>query len=327
MTRNLETLQKTIPTRLTRNERQIAREIIANYRAALAAVRAELSKVYERYADASGVLTHADMSRYNRLTTLERNIIAELRPLVSDNTRLLERNVVLQYEEAFYRHAWAFEQAVGVPMKWGILSPEQVRAAVANPLRYLAERDLANATINRIRRAVTQGIIRGSSLPAMMRDVRGAIGTTTYDAMRIARTEAHRARELGSWRATQEAYDNGVRMNKRWSATLSNRTRDTHASMDGQERKVIDRDGEIALERPFQSPSGAQTQRPGGFGVAAEDINCRCTTYDVIEGLEPELRRTSDRGVEPYQTFVQWANDRGVRASRYGQRYNFVRGR
>jgi uncharacterized protein with gpF-like domain len=259
------------------------------------------------------------MSKFNRLTALRTRIIRDIRPAVFTSRELTQLLTRVQYEAAFYSHAWAIEQAAGAGMSWGLLSERAVAAAVRNEFVGPALTRLNREMQRRVRDAISQGLIRGVSMPDMMRHIRDGIGATASDAMRIARTEAHRARELGSWRATQDAYKQGVRMNRQWLAAF-NRTRDTHGSMNGQERAV----GPDGLERPFQSPDGGQTAYPGGFGIAAEDINCRCTVIDVIEELEPELRREGD-SVEPYQSFVEWANRRGVRASRYGQRYNFVR--
>jgi hypothetical protein len=54
---------------------------------------------------------------------------------------------------------------------------------------------------------------------------------------------------------------------KQWDSTVDARTRSTHVGLDGQLREI---------EQPFKSPTGATAMYPGGFGVAGEDINCRC---------------------------------------------------
>lgn len=62
-----------------------------------------------------------------------------------------------------------------------------------------------------------------------------------------------------------------------WRATDDDRTRDTHAEMDGQE---------VGLEEPFESPSGAQLMYPGDDSLGAppeEIINCRCVVLTRIE--------------------------------------------
>jgi len=324
MTRDLKTNQTRANKLAMLRETEGIREIARNYAAALDAIRSDLARLYERYAE-NGKLTHAEMSKYNRLRSLERQLTETIRPVALKNNRLIEKISEVSYEESFYRHAWSLDQHIGVSLRWGLLSPDQVRAAVENPLRELAKRDLSQATLTRIRRAISQGLIRGTSLRGMMKDVREAMNTTANDAMRIVRTEAHRARELGSWDATKKAAEQGIELVKVWDATLDNRTRSNHGSMDGQRRKVVTENGAVNLERPFQSPSGAQAAYPGGFGVAREDINCRCDVVDEVEGFPPTIRRTREDGLQPYQTFSTWAQAHGVKASRYGERYNFVK--
>lgn len=286
------------------------RELATNYASALDAIERDLLKVYEKYAE-NGVLTNAEMTKYNRLTSLRAQLVGEIKPLMLENARLTEKLARVQYEEAFYRYAWSIDQAVGVKLRWGLLNPETVKAASASALREISLRDLPARAWNRIDRAITQGLIRGVSMPQMMRDVRAATDLSKFDAMRIVRTEAHLARERGNFRVSEIAVERGVILKRMWVASLDDRTRSSHAGLDG-----------VKVDPGEMFPGGAMY--PGGFGRPEEDINCRCTVVDVIEGLEPELRRT-DTGVEPYTTFGDWAQARGIRGSRYGQRYNFTR--
>ena len=148
-------------------------------------------------------------------------------------------------------------------------------------------------------------------MPEMMRGVRDAMGISARQAMVIARTEAHRAREIGHLDASLASAEKGVDLRRVWDAALDNRTRDSHARLDGVKVKL----GEKFL---------GMTERPGGFGIASEDINCRCTVTDVIEGYEPENRRTSEGSdPEPYRTFREWSRHNGITRSRYGQTYQF----
>lgn len=324
MTRNLKKNQSRTNKTTMLRETEAIRELARNYAAAIDAIRNDLARLYERYAE-NGKLTHAEMSKFNRLASLEKQLTGTIRPAALKNERVIEKVARVQYEESFYRHAWSIDQNVGVSLRWGLLSPEQVKAAVENPLRHLAKRELSRATLTRVRRAISQGLIRGVTLRKMMNEVREAMDVTANDAMRIVRTEAHRARELGNWDVTQKAAELGLDMVKVWDATLDNRTRSTHGSMDGQRRKVVVTDDGVKLEKPFRSPNGATATYPGGFGVAREDINCRCDAVDEIVGFPPEVRRVRDEGIQPYQTFREWAQSRGVKGSRYGEKYNFAK--
>jgi uncharacterized protein with gpF-like domain len=295
------------------NETRAVRELARNYSNAIDEIRNELAKLYERYAE-NGVLTHSEMSKYNRLRNLERHITEELQPSILKNNALIEKISEVQYEEAFYRHAWSIDQTVGVGLRWGGLSADQIRAAVENDLRHLAARDLANSTLTRVRRSIAQGLTRGVSLNRMMREIRSAMETTVGQAMRIVRTEAHRARELGGMRATDIARERGVNIVRIWDATLDDRTRPRHASLDGQQEQ----NGGWML-------SGVKAEYPGDPALpASQSIHCRCSAVDEVEGYSPRLRRIRGEGLQPYQTFGEWARGRGIKANRYGEQYNFL---
>ncbi len=80
------------------------------------------------------------------------------------------------------------------------------------------------------------------------------------------------------------------------------RTRGAHGELDGN---AADKDGN------FRSMAGGYGKGPGLMHNAADDINCRCSVVEDIDGLSPELRRVRDEGIVPYQTFKQWAEPRG----------------
>jgi len=100
----------------------------------------------------------------------------------------------------------------------------------------------------------------------------------------IARTETLHALNAGAEEGINQAIDTGA-INETmvtgiWHATGDSRTRDTHASMDGQTR---------TKGTPFNSPSGARFLHPldGSLGApASEIINCRCYREFRIDYLK-----------------------------------------
>lgn len=91
-------------------------------------------------------------------------------------------------------------------------------------------------------------------------------------ATRIARTEVISASNLGS---IEGARATGLPLNKTWLATPGNRTRDTHATADGQT---------VSMDELFDV-GGSLLDFPGDWSNNAdvsETVNCRCTvTYQV----------------------------------------------
>ena len=291
-------------------ENRIEREILRNYANALRAVRKEMESLYDKFA-VDGVLSHADMTRFNRDVAMNKRLTAILKPYGDSNTEMIRMLTESQYEAAFYRTGWSYDNALRVDLGWGQIPVRQVKAAVWNKLNLGSLKSLSTDARRRLMDEITQGLIRGSSMPRMMRGVRDALGVSARQAMTIVRTEAHRAREIGHLGASQDSESKGVELLRAWDASLDSKVRPLHARLDGKKVKP----GEKFL---------GLTKYPGGFGIAKQDINCRCTVTDVIEGYEPEDRRASeDIKPEPYRTFEKWAKDNGITKSRYGQLYQF----
>lgn len=86
------------------------------------------------------------------------------------------------------------------------------------------------------------------------------------NAMRIARTEGHRIQNRAQVDTLNKAKEKGADVVKQWISTLDDRTRETHKILDGQIREIED----------YFEVNGHRAKYPGGFGVASEDIHCRC---------------------------------------------------
>ena len=92
-------------------------------------------------------------------------------------------------------------------------------------------------------------------------------GGTEADIVRIAETEAHR----DSNEAAYETARNAGATTKVWHTMLDDRVRDTHDYLEGVE---------VGLDDEFYTYLGNAAMFPGQFGVAEEDVNCRCyVTY------------------------------------------------
>lgn len=73
----------------------------------------------------------------------------------------------------------------------------------------------------------------------------------------------------------------------------------------------------VEVEEQFESLDGYKADGPRLFGVASEDIHCRCTTITVVNGISPELRRDNEGNEFPYKIYKEWKQDR---IDRFGQK-------
>jgi len=124
--------------------------------------------------------------------------------------------------------------------------------------------DVDDTTISIVQTAVRNGIAQGLTIDEIAAFIES---TTDVDnalarANVIARTEMHDAMNFAQLTA---AKDTGLTLVKTWTASLDNRTRDSHAEADGQT---------VPIDEDF-TVDGEDISRPGD-GDASNSINCRC---------------------------------------------------
>jgi SPP1 gp7 family putative phage head morphogenesis protein len=279
------------------------KEILKAYSESLNSVRSKMSFIYEKYSS-DGTLSYADMTKYNRLVTLEKEIRQEVYSLSGVNKKTIETLSGDVFQESYFHTAHALEFEAQARLSYGMINPKIIEASIQNPLSGLSlnERLIKNREniIINIRQQITQGLIQGESYPKMARRIKETLEGDAAKALRIAQTESHRVQTEGRLASMEHAQSLGVKMVKVWVATLDAAVRDTHAALDGQK---------VAMDEEFHI-RGMSAKAPGMFGIAAEDINCRCTVRSEIEGYAPELRRSRKEGIIPYSDYQEWKDNR-----------------
>lgn len=132
-------------------------------------------------------------------------------------------------------------------------------------LSYMRGNNLTNPDHKPTLKTVMQTIddeVQGKTWRERMRDHFNE-GGTIDDVKRIIETEAHRDANTAAYKAAKAA---GCTM-KTWNAVMDERTRDTHAYLNGVT---------IPIDAEFYSFRGGSTMFPGQWGIPEEDVNCRC---------------------------------------------------
>lgn len=123
-----------------------------------------------------------------------------------------------------------------------------------------------------INNQILQGIIQGESVGQMADRLTTVTNMNRAAAVRNARTMVTAAENRGRLAGMEQAESNGVVLKKQWMSTHDNRTRDTHAAIDGQMRDP---------DKPFSNG----LLYPGDYaGAPSEVYNCRCTMVTQIIG-------------------------------------------
>ena len=123
--------------------------------------------------------------------------------------------------------------------------------------------------------AVAQAIIQGDSVDKLAQRLQGVTDMGMRVALRNARTIVNGAENAGRRFAQKDLQRQGTNLRKRWSATLDERVRDSHAALDGE---TVNTDA--AFSNGLMYPGDPN-------GAPAEVYNCRCRLETVIEGFEP----------------------------------------
>jgi hypothetical protein len=146
--------------------------------------------------------------------------------------------------------------------------------------------------IANIQRAITQGLLQGKGYRDTARSIREVIGQFIRDkdgnihtsgamanSLRIIRTESTRIMNDAALANTEYARSEGVDVVRIWDATLDGKTRKSHRKLDD---KPEDSNGKWL---------NGTVSGPGRGPTAAFNANCRCTTFESVNGSRPTLRR------------------------------------
>lgn len=188
-----------------------------------------------------------------------------------------------------------------------------------------------------IRAELSRGIVNGESWNQIAVHIANGMNSpfnkAFNNALRIARTEGHRVQQEATWHCQQRAKSKGADVLKQWDSTLDSATRPHHVELDGQVRE---------LEELFEV-AGHMAMYPGGFGIASEDIHCRCVSlqrarwalseeefYDKWNGDKNELVRVKAKTYNEFkknikQVFTKQQNSEirlGELENAYGKKHS-----
>src|SRR5699024_3033234 len=295
--------QKKIDKILDRMVRKSEDEVIKVYANRYKEIIKEIDKLYRKY-ESNGVLTMAEMSKYNRLDKSLDNITGELLKAQDSSYRLAQKTMEQQFIENYFRSAYLYEFESQRKLGFGQISKETIQAAIENPIDKLTLPAIKSRNrkiiVDKIRNEISQGLIRGSSYQQMTRIIRNLVDFDANKARTVVATEAHRAQVIGRDMSARQA-SKYVNIRKKWSSALDDRTRDAHQELDGVT---------IDLDDDFYSDAGGVGKMPGQMNNASDDINCRCSVLYVVDDNEPEVRRDGQGNVIPYMSYKEWYKNR-----------------
>ena len=331
---------------------RISKQILAVYDGVRKDIVAELEKLYARTlsgvkpADYYNVAIQAE-----RLKKFMKQIDIMYAKASVKAGALTAESSALSMQNAYYKNQFVmdfFTPIAGIDLTFTAIPPELVNLSVTGNIeRWTALKaelddkfgdivdyipksgdtlsalllDNRQLEIVKINRAITSGLLKGDGYVKTAGAVSQVIGTATKteasgamaSALRIVRTESNRTYNAGAYANTQAVVDQGVEIQRIWVATLDSDTRGLHQSLDGQT---------VGPDEPFES-GGNEAMYPGGFGIASQDIHCRCEVIDAVDGIPPEARiginQDGDHDIFDWQKYPEWAESQGLKESKSGK--------
>lgn len=174
--------------------------------------------------------------------------------------------------------AFKLEKDAGLDLSFGVYDSATVTRLIKDQPELLPRKKVkesADKAWNRekIANCITQGIIQGESISEIADRIGRDTASQNQSAMtRYARTAMTGAQNAGRMEMLHEAQDKGIKVKKKWLATLDSRTRDAHAALDGQVQDV---------DKPFHSELGPIMYPGDPTANPANVWSCRCTLVYV----------------------------------------------
>lgn len=241
-----------------------------------------LGKYYAAYAEAEdGTLTQGDLRAAGKYKNFLQDVVDNLSGVADPVDKQIRQTVEDTYTSCYDGMVSAVKQSTaGNASLHSALSglsdttPETVKHIVENPMKKLKLSTILRRRRSQIvtstKKTLAVGLANGDSYTRMAQRIAENLNGDYKKAIRIVRTEANRAINRGFQDVTEEASELLIGSDyvevKEWCSMEDESVRDTHHNLNGKKIHALDM---------FES-HGAKAGCPGAFGVAEEDINCRC---------------------------------------------------
>lgn len=215
-----------------------------------------------------------------------------------------------QAEQGYYGVWYSLEQSQDITIQIPLINHDYVMNLVNAPVagKRLSKRlyERRNELAKNVTNNIIQGLFEGKSYAEIAKRVSNETEASYKNAMRIVVTEGGRTSSIAQQSSSEHARSLGIDMQKRWLATLDGKTRNDHRDLDGQ---TVDIDAEFKI-------NGHSAKQPRMFGVASEDVRCRCTTVNIVNGIAPETRMDNETGtIIKRKNYNEWLDNKKNQAA------------
>lgn len=259
----------------------IESSIMREYKQVLQKLQAIIAKYYAAYGNSDdSTMTQGDLRSAGQYKNFLQDVVDHLEGITKSVDKQIRQTIEDTYTTCYNGMVNAVKQSTNNTQLGSLLSglssttPETVKSVVENPMQKLTLSTVFSRRRNQIVKSTKEtlavGLASGDSYTRMAQRIADTLNGDYKKAMRIVRTESNRAINRGFQDVTKEASEMLLGSDyvevKEWCSMEDESVRSTHQHLNGKKLHSLDR---------FES-SGAKADCPGSFGIAKEDINCRC---------------------------------------------------
>ena len=249
-----------------KSEKAVLKALEKHYQEAIKGINARIAELMGRN-DAN--LPHV-IRRIEYQRMIQQQVKAALDMLHAKEYETISKYLDEAYKNAFVGAAYT-QHNQDMPVIVAIDQNAVIKAVTIDTKLKAPLYEALGVDVAKLKKVITNEITRGIASGMLFDDISRNIADKTYVPMKrartIVRTEAGRVMEQATMDEAIKAKKAGADVVKQWSAIRDGRTRDSHRKLDGQIRE---------LDEYFEV-DGHKAMHPHGFGLASEDVNCRCT--------------------------------------------------
>lgn len=300
MSKKLNKWQKEIAKLKDADNIRVANQLRKRYETNLKEIR----RLLKNYSGEYDTMPHWQQLRFGKYQALERQLVEILENSGTELSMLIEDYGIDQYQKGYGELFYTSEFDWNTQVDMNMLDTSSIRQIVESPTsatRLSSFWKNRNTLAQQVDHALNTGLTQGLGYAEIAKNIEQAMTSDYHKSLRIARTEASRVYGLGQIQAQQEFKKLGFEPRKMWVASLDSKTRSSHRHLDGVT---------IRVDEHFEGNNGLGLA-PGLFGVASEDINCRCKVITILdEHSIPSTRKDNEsKGLIKFKSYGEWLND------------------
>lgn len=246
------------------------------------------------------------ITKYNRLKTLTDKMTTIIRNANIEAMKEMNMELIKIYGNNHNFANYELEHETGLNLNFAVYDKEAIKKILAEETPIFTKLALDNVKDKariyiELSRGMAEGLILGESIPKLAKRIMKVIDRNMSQSIRIARTETTRVQNAGRLDGYKKAEKLGIQAKKRWISTKDNRTRHSHAVINGQ-LKDLDSTFSNGLRFPGDE-----------LGPAKEVINCRCTmVLEIVELTQTKEEKKIDKELFG-MSFTEWKERKGIK--------------